>query len=124
MTDKRKVKVIKSDYQIDNYDDYYSQSVLYPVGGDWTEVTQKEYQEISEALHWANQKRHQYILVEYDDNTVDEMFKDALDFKDTIKKRKEKEQRAKEIAAEKKAKAAKERKRKQLEKLKAEFGED
>jgi len=118
-----KVKIIKA-HVIYDYDGYQDNTLFYPVAGDWEEVNQKEYLEIKDAIKYANMNSSdvKYLLIEYSENTKDEMFKSASDFKDKIKKREEAEQKQKEEAKQKREEKAMERKKKQLEKLKRELG--
>jgi hypothetical protein len=119
-----KVKVIRCERLIDNYDDYYTRSVFYPVAGDWQEVTAEEREQIREAVRYANRKTDaSYVLIEYNENTLDEMFADAKDFMDKIRKIEKREQERREAERLKREEKAQERKRKQLEKLKKELGE-
>lgn len=119
-----KVKVIRSDTYIDSYDDYYTRSVFYPVAGDWQEVTVEEREQIREAINYANRKSStSYILIEYNENTLDEMFADAKDFMDKMRKAEKREQEQLKKLKREREEKAKERKRKQLEKLKKELGE-
>lgn len=121
----RKVKILKATSQFD-YDRYYESALFHPVAGDWEEVSDKEYNEIRDALRYANQSSSHdfhYIIVEYSEETKEEMFSSASDFKEQMKKKKEKEDKAREDAKRKRDEKAQERKRKQLEKLKKELGE-
>jgi superfamily II RNA helicase len=120
----RNVKILKSTHHID-YDGYYQSALFHPVAGDWEEVSDDEYNDIQEAVRYANQKAHgfRYVLIEYSEDTNDQVFKAASDFKKQMKKEKEKEEKAREDAKRKRDEKAQERKRKQLEKLKKELGE-
>lgn len=128
MTDKTKVKVIcvHSRYVSDIDDDCVD--VLYPVSEDWEEMTRKEINDLSRSIYYANievkgETGKTYVLIEYSENTKEEVYKLASDFHIAQEKR--------QIAAEKKktdAKALrairmKSRKLEQLERLKKEFGE-
>lgn len=125
----RKVKILYSKFFADNYDGYYDTSVLFPAAGDWDEVDDKEYAELSEAVAYANcmpstkQREGKYFLVEYSDTMREEVFRSTAEFK---QKMIEAQRKDAERAAEEKRKRdekAQERKRKQLEKLKRELGE-
>jgi hypothetical protein len=119
-----KVKVLRCDLIVDNYDDYYTRSVFYPVAGDWQEVTAEEREQIREAIRYANRKTNaSYVLIEYNENTVDEMFADAKDFMDKMRQAEKREQARREEEKRKREEKSQERKRKQLEKLKKELGE-
>lgn len=121
-----KVKVIKSSANIgsDYYDDY---ARLYPVSTDWEEVTLEEANEIQDAVRYANMNNKSsdyYIFLEYNEDVVDEVFKLASQFKtDLLYKKALEEKRAADAKAKRDAQAQ-ERKRKQLEKLKKELGEE
>lgn len=121
----RKVKVIRADRAIDTYDDYYSRNVFYPAAGDWEEMTNKEYMELSEAVQYANSQSRDgyYFLVEYGDHIIEDVFKSASDFKEKMRKAQERDEKRKAEEKRKKEERAQERKRKQLEKLKRELGE-
>lgn len=120
-----KVKVIRGDHLVDGYDDYYTRSVFYPVAGDWQEVTAEERERIREAISYANRKVGTgfYFLIEYNENTLDEMFADAKEFADKMRKVQEKEEARRAEEKRKRDEKSAERKRKQLEKLKRELGE-
>lgn len=120
----RKVKIIKSSHHVDYYGDDHNS--LYPMAGDWEEVSDNEYYEMQDAVRYANNKAKNgyYFLVEYYDDLKDEVFKSASEFKEKMLKQKEREEKAREEAKKKREEKAQERKRKQLEKLKKELGED
>jgi hypothetical protein len=120
----KKVKVIRSEYNLSSYDDYHSTNILFPATEDWDEVTDVECEEIREAIRYANmsQRNGQYFLVEYSDTTVADVFKSAKAFRDKMEKDRKKEEKAREDAKRKRDEKALERKRKQLEKLKKELG--
>lgn len=124
----RKVKIIKSTIYVDTYDDYYTRNVLYPAAGDWQEVDDAEYEEIRMAVQHANKnkKNHDgvYVLVEYSDEISTEVFTSARNFKEKILRQKAREEKKKAEAKAKREATARDRKKKQLEKLKAELGED
>jgi len=127
MTQKFKVKILRSESIVDSYDDYYTRSVFYPVSGDWDEVTAEEREKIREAIRYANSKRNRdghYFMVEYSEDFHDEVFAGARDFLDKQRKAQEREEKRKKEEARKKAERAQERKRKQLERLKQELGEN
>ena len=120
-----KVKVLRSDTSY-SYDDYDSRNLLYPVSMDWEEVTATRREEIRQAIYDANQMRRNggyYFMVEYNEETMNELFADASAFADKVRKEREREIKRKADAARVKDEKAVERKRKQLEKLKREFGE-
>ena len=120
-----KVKVLRSETRY-GYDDYDSQCHLYPVSIDWEEVTATRREEIRQAIYNANQMNRSsgyYLMVEYNEDTMTEMFAVASAFAEKIRKEKEKAEQAKAADKAKRDAKAAERKRKQFEKLKRELGE-
>ena len=120
----RKVKIIKSNYGIDSYED--TNSVLYPCTEDWEEVNDTEYEEIRQAVAYSNLRRNTnsyYMLIEYSDEVNSEVFRRAANFVAAQQKEKELLEKRKEDAKLKREEKNVERKRKQLEKLKKELGE-
>ena len=103
------------------------QNSLYPVSKDWEEVTDAEYVKIAEAVSEANRVKkftdETYVLISYDDTTLEKMFAKASDFRKSVEERKLKDEKKKKEAADKRKVTKLERKRKQLEKLKKELNE-
>lgn len=130
MSDKVKVKVIKSSHYIEGYGGYEDNAfnILYPVSTDWEEVIPIEREEIAEAVRYANHQRTQngehYVMLEYNDDIRNEVFDLASKFKEKMEKEKARDEARKEEAARKRLEKAEERKRKQFEKLKKELGEE
>jgi hypothetical protein len=129
MTQKFKVKIMRSAQVIDTYDDYYTRSVFYPVSGDWDEVDEQERVKLFEAIAYANSQpgnrdKGQYFLVEYSDDFKEEVFADAHDFLEKQRKAQERDEKRKAEEKARRDAKAQERKRKQLEKLKRELGEE
>lgn len=121
----RKVKVILASAYIDDYDDLYSHTVLYPAAGDWEEIDDKDYTKLAQAVAYANSRnpKGRYVLIEYSEDTMEVMFKSASDFIKKMEKDEADRKRKAEEAKRKREEKAMERKRKQLEKLKKELGE-
>lgn len=122
----KKIKILKATPKVD-CDDYYDGSILHPSTGDWDEVTDSEFYDIQDMVRYANShnsnKDFKYILVEYHERILKEVFETASEFKNYMKKQKEKQEKAAAEAKRKREEKAQERKRKQLEKLKKELGE-
>lgn len=121
----RKVKILKVDASV-YYDDCEPRQLFYPVVEDWDEVTDEEYEEIRQAVYIANynyNREYKYLLIEYTEETMHEMFKSAKTFTEKMKKEEQKRLRAAEEAKKRREEKALERKRKQLEKLKKELGD-
>ena len=107
-----KIKVLRSDTCY-SYDDYESQKYLYPISMDWEEVTATRREEIRQAVRNANQMYRNngyYIMVEYNANTMTEMFATASAFAEKIRKDQEKAEKAHQAAKAKKDAAAAARK--------------
>jgi hypothetical protein len=121
----KKVKIIKV-YNRDCYDCGGDQ-VFAPATTDWEEVEDNQLWNLKQAVNLANwsdrNKDFNYVLVEYAENTIEEVEKLASDWlrKEEAKKLAQEKKRAEE-KAKREAKAT-ERKLKQLERLKKEFGE-
>jgi hypothetical protein len=120
----RKVKIMQSTSWVD----HYSNPVFFPAAGDWQEVNDKEYQEIRMAVQYANQNNKDtncvYQLVEYSDEITQHVYASATAFKEEMKLREKAEKKRKAADIAKRKAATQKRKRTQLEKLKAELGEE
>ena len=123
-----KVKVLRfecSHLNISEMDDVYSDSfVFYPATSDWDEVDDDMLERLRTAVYQANNGNNNYVLVLYSETTQSEMFKDAKAFIDAQEKIKAKivaDALARKIKSEA---SATEKKRKQLERLKKELGEE
>jgi len=128
---KTKVKIIKAsasayNYNYDNYDyDDYRQ-VFSPASGDWEEIEHDELPAFKEAIKFANLHKTDnsyYFLVQYDEGCKEEVFATASAFRKEQEKQKERIEKKKAEDKIKKEARSKERKLKQLEKLKRELGE-
>lgn len=123
-----KIKIMMVSGQVCDVCNESDSPLLFPVTGDWDEIPDEEYDDYRQAVMRANYKlKHwedKYILVRYDDSLAKSVFASAQEFLDDIKKREEAEEKRKKKAAEKKAATALARKRKQLEKLQKELGEE
>jgi hypothetical protein len=98
----RKVKVIKSSTVL--FDDDSDYSSLYPATLDWEEMDEAGIAALRLAIDYANQYRQgsaNYVLVEYSDRNVEEVFRLASEFKNDQEKRRLKEQAAEQIAKQK-----------------------
>ena len=121
-----KVKVIQV-----HYNECYEcggNYVFYPHTGDWEEIEEKDLGKLQDAIGKANAVKGRYdptlILVRYVEDSVTEVFNKASEFVAWQKKQEEKKEKAARLAKEKREKSALERKRKQLEKLKKELGDE
>jgi hypothetical protein len=121
-----RVKLLKG-YGKWEYDDYVS--TLTPGVLHWVEMSDEELSELRKAVNMANRKYNRdfvYILiVDGDENSfIEEVFADAKEFLEYERSKAEKEEKRKKEPAAKRAATALERKRKQLEKLKKELGDE
>lgn len=127
-----KVKILKIADQSCCYE-CSSTPVLYPATEDWEEVTEEGYEELVKLVQKLNSYTYRrdmkietsdfYTLVSYEEDSIKMTYKNVSDFKKVMATAQKDRERKEELAKKKKAEAAKERKLKQLEKLKKEFGE-
>lgn len=113
-----KVKIIKIDQS--NYGFYNDDEkvFLYPNTLEWEEVSEEEYQELTQAVFQANLmvKNGRYIVISYDDSYVEDVYQKASEF---IEAEKKKAQAKKEAAEKAKADREKKKKEREIKKLKA-----
>lgn len=92
----------------------------------WTEVSDEEYEKLSEAVNYANyygstsSRGYGYVLLEKVED-FNEVFDDAKKWTESVEKRKKADEARKQKEAEKREATKLERKRRQLEKLKKEL---
>ena len=120
----RKVKVIlaSSDfcYECDGKHN------IHPISTEWEEVDDEEYDAIRSAVSYANVSMNgysKYVLVEYHDDIMSEVFRKSSEFAEKMAKKEAAEKKRAAEAKRKRDEKARERKLKQLEKLKKELGD-
>lgn len=131
----KRIKILKIVKKTD-YDDYDNAETFTQIaeGIDWHEVDDKQYKEIVDLIHFANQNRYQLnvdfelkIIEEVTPITVEIYLEKAktlrIELEEKRRKQAEKEEKTRLAREEKRKLTEYERKRKQLEKLQKELEE-